>query len=74
MRGINLTGAIKYNKKKAGKLWNQAELPWPLSMQIPGAGFICTAESQAFAFVVAAFQQLHGLLPDGYSGPQRWPS
>lgn len=69
MRGINLTGAIKYNKKKAGKLWNQAELPWPLSMQIPGAGFICTAESQAFAFVVAAFQQLHGLLPDGYLGP-----
>lgn len=69
MRGIDLTGAIKYNKKKAGKLWNQSELPWPLSMKVPSVGFICSAGSQAFALVVAAFQQLHGLKPDGYLGP-----
>lgn len=69
MQGINLTGAIKYNKRKAGKLWNQSELPWPLSMHLPGTGFICSADSQSFAFVVAAFQQLHGLKPDGYLGP-----
>ncbi len=69
MQGINLTGAINYNKKKAGKLWNQAELPWPLSMQVPTMGFICKSDSQGFAFVVAAFQQIHGLKPDGYLGP-----
>jgi hypothetical protein len=69
MQGIDLSGAIKYNKKKAGKIWNQEDLPWPLSMVQPPFGFFLKADSQAFAFVVATFQQLNGLKPDGMLGP-----
>jgi len=74
MQGIDITGAIKYNSIRAGKLWKQEELPWPLSMEIkiPIASyrnFAFAADSQTFVFLVATFQKLNGLLPDGKLGP-----
>lgn len=69
MQGIELTKAKKYNKRKAGKLWNQKDLPWPLSMNFPHLGFQIDVASDTFVFVAAAFQKMHGLLPDGQIGP-----
>ena len=69
MQGIDLTSAKRYNTRRANDLWSQDELPWPLSMKFPPTGFLISATSESFAFVVAAFQKLHGLLPDGKLGP-----
>ncbi len=69
MQGIDLSKAMKYNKRKAGKLWDQGDLPWPLSMEFPAIGFVIDYGSESFAYVVAAFQNMHGLLPDGKVGP-----
>jgi len=68
MQGINLSKAINFNKRRAGKLWDQGSLPWPLSMNIPPQGFVISPDSQAFAFSVAIFQKFNGLLPDGMLG------
>jgi len=69
MPGLDVTAAIKYNKKKAEKLWKQADLPWPLSFNVPPVGFFIAVDSQAFVTVVAMFQGMNGLLPDGHLGP-----
>ncbi len=69
MQGIDLSKAKKYNKRKAGRLWLQRDLPWPLSMEFPAIGFVIDSGSDSFAYVVAAFQKMHGLLPDGKIGP-----
>jgi hypothetical protein len=68
MQGIDLSSAIKYNKKKAGSLWKQEQLPWPLSMRL-AFGFVVSPDTHSFAWVVATFQQLNGLKPDGMLGP-----
>ena len=68
MPGIDLTGAIRYNKSKAGKLWRQEDLPWPLSFRVMRDFFI-EVDSKTFVTVVAMFQRMHGLLGDGKLGP-----
>ena len=68
MQGLDITGAIKYNLGKAGKLWRQEDLPWPLSFNVMNKFFI-DVDSQMFVTVVAMFQNIHGLLPDGKLGP-----
>lgn len=68
MSGLDVTGAIAYNKSKAGKLWKQEDLPWPLSFKILRDFFI-PVDSPAFVTGVAMFQGMHGLLPDGKLGP-----
>jgi hypothetical protein len=58
---IDLTAARAYNKSKSGTLWNLADLPWPYKANDPG--------SEAFAQLIAAFQQAHALKMDGCLGP-----
>jgi len=69
MQGIDLAGAIRYNKKAEGKKWDRDDLPWPLSMKVPAVGYTIAIDSPGFAWVVAGFQQMNGLLPDGKLGP-----
>ena len=56
-----LLGAIKYNAKRTGKLYNRADLPWPWN----------SVDAQAFAFATAQFQsQVMGCTDvDGKLGP-----
>lgn len=68
MRGIDFTGAIKYNMDRSKKLWRQDDLPWPLSLKIMGK-FIIGIDTINFATAVAMFQNAQGLLPDGKLGP-----
>ena len=56
--------AIAYNKRKAGKLWTQDQLPWPLS-----SDYLLSVDTKAFAIAVGMFQGMHGLTPDGQLGP-----
>lgn len=69
MAGINLSGAVKYNAKVDGVLWQQKDLPWPLNIEIPIMGFLIKSDSHSFATAVAMFQNHHGLKGDGYLGP-----
>jgi len=71
MPGLDITGAIKYNKAKAGRLWQQKDLPWPLSFGMMG-GFLIGVDTSTFVTVVAMFQNMNGLLPDGKLGAATW--
>lgn len=69
MVGISLPQASEYNKNKAGKLWRQQDLPWPLNIPDLLRSFLYLPGSSAFTGIIGMFQESHGLKLDGKLGP-----
>ncbi len=63
---IDVSRAIKYNVKVAGKLWKQSDLPSPLDDND------LSPDTAAFATAVAAFQTSLSLTSDGMLGPSTY--